>query len=135
MAAGWGGPGKTLLPPRSPGAGRSPQGDGARPYEVPRDFHAMKVLGSRGPAERILTFAPAADAPEEGLLRLLADAARHAELAEHELSAAKAAYGRAPTPRSLDELRRVSLRTLEAEAAFDRAWRHASARWFGHPPT
>lgn len=101
----------------------------------------MKVLGLRSPTEGILTFAPASDASgraarhEENLLRALVEAARDAEVAEHELDRAKAEYGVSPTPRALDELRRVSLRTLEAEAAFDRAWQQASALWFGHHET
>ena len=107
----------------------------------------MKVFGERVAAERrILTFAPAEELPapprlralsvpprDEGLMGALAEAARDADLAEHELDRAKAAYALAPTKENLDALRAISLRTLAAEAAFDRAWQAASATWFGHP--
>ena len=102
----------------------------------------MKVLAFGTPAERILTFATPPEAVqgreasprEEGLLRALAERAREAEAAEHELDRAKATYALSPTRGNLEELRRVSLRTLEAEAAFDHAWQAASASWFGQPP-
>ncbi|HWH08165.1 MAG TPA: hypothetical protein VNX21_03130 [Candidatus Thermoplasmatota archaeon] len=101
----------------------------------------MKLFGPRGPTERLLTFAaPQAEAeaaPSGGgaaaMLRL-AEAARAADAAERDLEAAKAAYGRAPTRARLEALRRVSVRALEAEAAFDRAWQAASAAWFGRAP-